>query len=856
MARFLAAALALPVALTAQHRDSARLAPGVSLALAQHRARTITDVHYDVTLAIPARKDAPVTGTTMLRFTRRANAGSAIVDFDASPAQVLGVEVNGRDAGVLAPVNGHLVIPASRLRAGANRVTIRFVAGDVPLNRDDEFLYTIFVPARARQAMPVFDQPDLKARWTVTLEVPRDWATVANGAALVREPLPGERVRVRFAETKPLPTYLVAVAAGRFRVDSAVRDGRTLRMFHREGDTAKVARNRDDILDLHARALRWMEDYTGIPHPWEKLDVFLAPAFQFGGMEHPGAIFYNAPGLMLDTTATQAQRLGRASVIAHEVAHLWFGDLVTMRWFDDVWLKEVFANFYAAKIVEPAFPQVNHALRFLLAHHPAAYDVDRTAGANPIRQPLDNLAEAGSLYGAIIYQKAPVMMRQLERLVGERPFRDAMRSYLRRFAYGNASWPELVAILDARTPADLAAWSRAWVTAPGRPELAARLVGDGATRYLELAQRDPRGRGLAWPQQVTVAVADDAARPPALTTRTLRGAPLVFAGVDAAPRWILPSAGGLAYGDVVLDPASRAALLADLPSIADPLTRGSALVTLFEETVAGRVAPAAMRATLLAALATEGDELLVARALGYLEVLWARWLDPEGRRAGAIAQERVLAEGLARAATPSLRLAWFRTLARTAETEATVARLARIARREERVSGLVLGEDDETALALQLAVREVRGWRALVEAQRARITNPDRRARLAFVAPAVSDDAGERARWFASLAELANRRREPWVLDGLALLHHPLRASASAPLVPAGLALLEELQRTGDIFFPKRWLDATLGGHRTRAVADAVHDYLRTHPGLAPRLRALVLQSADDLFRITGTSGG
>ena len=162
-------------------------------------------------------------------------------------------------------------------------------------------------------------------------------------------------------------------------------------MFHRETDAAKVARNRDAIFDLHARALAWLEDYTSIPYPWGKFDFVLIPSFQFGGMEHAGAILYNASGLMLDESATQNQLLERASVIAHETAHMWFGDLVTMRWFNDVWMKEVFANFMAAKIVNPSFPEVNHELRFLLAHHPAAYQVDRTPGPIPIRQPLANL---------------------------------------------------------------------------------------------------------------------------------------------------------------------------------------------------------------------------------------------------------------------------------------------------------------------------------------------------------------------------------------------------------------------------------------------------------------------------------
>ena len=174
----------------------------------------------------------------------------------------------------------------------------------------------------------------------------------------------------------------------------------------------------------------------------------LLPAFQFGGMEHAGAIFYNAPSLFLDKTATQNQHLSRASLIAHETAHMWFGDLVTMKWFDDVWLKEVFANFMAAKIVNPTFPDIDHELRFFLQHYPPAYDVDRTAGANPIRQTLDNLKDAGSLYGPIIYQKAPIVMRQLEQMLGPDELRDGLREYLARFAFSNATWTDLIEILD------------------------------------------------------------------------------------------------------------------------------------------------------------------------------------------------------------------------------------------------------------------------------------------------------------------------------------------------------------------------------------------------------------------------
>src|SRR4030095_8133677 len=184
-----------------------------------------------------------------------------------------------------------------------------------------------------RLAFPCFDQPDLKAKYTLSLDIPAEWEALAN-APETKRIKQDNRIAVQFAETDPLPTYLFAFAAGRYQIETAERRGRRFRMFHRETDAAKVARNREAIFDLHAASLEWLERYTGIPYPFGKFDFLLVPSFQFGGMEHAGAIFYNASGLLLEQSATQTQLLGRASVIAHETSHMWFGDLVTMRWFN------------------------------------------------------------------------------------------------------------------------------------------------------------------------------------------------------------------------------------------------------------------------------------------------------------------------------------------------------------------------------------------------------------------------------------------------------------------------------------------------------------------------------------------
>jgi len=868
------------VALAVQARFDPDL--GISETLAQERAARLSNVRYDLAFTIPQSRTQPVTGRALIRFTQPASAEPLILDYQPDAAGFLRVvEVNGRETPVR-QVNGHIVVPAESLQDGENSVALDFNAGNGPLNRSDDFLYTIFVPARAHQAFPCFDQPDVKARWSVALDVPQGWQAVGNGAEISRDTANG-RTRLRLTGTQPVSTYLFAFAAGRFSVEEAQRNGRPFRMFHRETDAAKVARNRDAIFDLHAAALKWLEDYTAIPYPFGKFDFVLVPAFQFGGMEHPGAIFYNANGLLLEESATQDQMLGRASVIAHETAHMWFGDLVTMRWFSDVWMKEVFANHMAAKIVNPAFPAINHDLRYLLDYYPSAYGVDRTAGTNEIRQPLKNLNEAGTLYGAIIYQKAPIVMRQLETLVGADAFRDGLREYLKTYAFRNATWPELIAILDGRTPEDLSAWSHAWVEERGRPIIRTDLsLSNGKIARLAFTQRDPYpGRRLTWNQRIQVAIGSaagvtllpvqlNAAR---VDVKEARGLPADF---------VLPNGGGIAYGEIHLDRTSlawfashlaQASAGGDRPASSgasaprgegttgvpasgvslDELTRGSAWVTLWDAVLNGEITPDAFLTLAIRALPHESNELNVNRMLSYVREAYWRYSTPASRTALAPRLEPVLRRGLDSASSTSLKSVWFSALRDVALTAPTLDWLTRVWKQEEKVPGLTLAETDFIRLAQELAVRDVAGAADVLEQQSRRIQNPDRKAQFAFVRPVMSSDPAVREAWFTDLMKVENRRREPWVLEGLRYLHHPLRANDPQKFLPTSLLLLQEIQRTGDIFFPKRWMDATLSGYRSTEAAALVRAYLAQVPREYPeRLRRIILSSADDLFRASG----
>ncbi len=820
-------------------------APGVPLALAEHRARVISDLRYAVTFDIPAAKDSSVTGEVTARFALSDASEPLVLDFRAPADHVLDVQLNGAPVAYRV-VPDHIVIPAAALSRGEQAVSLKFRSSDAALNRNDEFLYALFVPDRASTAFPVFEQPDLKARFTVTLRIPAAWKAVSNGRLSSRDSSDAARHVVGFAESEPISTYLMAFAAGVFQEERAVRNGRAFTMYHRETDAAKVRRNVPAIFDLHAAALAWLEDYTGIPYPFGKFDFVAVPAFQFGGMEHPGAIWYRADALFLDETASRNQELGRASLIAHETAHMWFGDLVTMRWFNDVWMKEVFANFMAAKIVGPSFPDIDLRLRFFQAHHPTAYGIDRTLGANPIRQPLENLREAGSLYGGIIYQKAPIVMQQLETLVGEPTFRQGLQAYLARFQFANATWPDLIDILDALSDDDLAAWSRVWVEEPGRPTMAAR-VQDSA---LVLTQRDtwPR-RALRWPQLTTVAlgVGDSVV----LVRAQLRGdsARARLPDGAATPTFVLGGVDGVSYGRFVLDSGSRAALLSRVHGLRDATQRAVAWQTLYEEMLDGALAPAALLDAALVGIREDSNEFVNTQVLGLARGIYWRFLSAADRRARAPEMERVLWEALERAAAPGRKGTYFGALVSVTLTEESTRRLERIWRKEETPRGLPLSEQQYTNLAEALAIRTVPNTAAILDEQEARITNPDRKARFRFIRPALSADHAERARLFETFKAVENRRRESWVLDAVGLMNHPLRADEALPELRASLALVAEIQRTGDIFFPLRWMNAVLDGHQSVAAAEEVARAIEYLPRDLPRLRGKMLQAGDGLFR-------
>ena len=399
-----------------QKWDIARITePGVSLELADLRKNTITNLNYDLRFEISKNIDDSIPSEIIISFDfKRVGDYPFIVDFKEKPEMINSVEINEDSSDYLFE-NEHILIPSSLLQEGRNSIRIIFYAGKQSLNRRDDFMYTLLVPDRARTLFPCFDQPDLKASYILTLSVPDKWKVVANGSLNKSVTnTDNQTITYFFRPTEPLSTYLFSFVAGEFEKAEKTDDsGRTIGLYHRETDPYKLSQI-DEILDEVFYSLEWLEEYTAIPYPFAKYDCIVLPGFQYGGMEHTGATLYNDRRIFLEKGAGISERMNRFSLVAHETAHMWFGDYVTMKWFDDVWTKEVFANYFAAFISADKYPDVDNSFTFL-DYASAAYTVDRTEGANAIKQPLANLKDAGLIYGNIIYNKAPIVMEMLSR---------------------------------------------------------------------------------------------------------------------------------------------------------------------------------------------------------------------------------------------------------------------------------------------------------------------------------------------------------------------------------------------------------------------------------------------------------
>ena len=798
---------------------------GVSQLLAQHRKDNIKDLEYGLFFSIPEKKAHPVEGKAKITFTLETRQ-EIIIDYRDTD-NVEKVITNGKET-VYELCNEHIIIPASSLRKGHNSIEILFTAADQSLNRNEEFLYTLLVPDRARTLFPCFDQPDMKATFRLTLDIPKGWCAVSNSPVESGEEKEGSTV-VSFRPTEPLSTYLFSFVAGEFKKE-IYNDGKhTFAAYYRETDPERIAQL-PVIFDQVARSVEWMEEYTGVPYPFAKYDFVILPGFQYGGMEHTGATLYNDTQLFLGKHPTPDEELRRAQLIAHETAHMWFGDLVTMEWFDDVWTKEVFANYFATRMTEPLFPGVNHRLNWLRSIVTPALSEDRTTGGTSIKQPLDNMRNAGLIYNNIIYDKAPVMLEKLIGIMGEEAFREGMHEYLTAFAYGNATWESLIGILDSRTSADLATFSDTWVNQRGMPHIAFSTEGD----TLVVRQSDPYGRGLVWQQSVeAMVIGERSERITIDITDTLMRIPLA-----QTPDYILPNSNGKGYGYFIYDSRSLDWVLANWHTTDDDVCRLAQLMNLHEAYQHNAIDAAPWLQSLIAGLPKEENPLVASALCSYIQRPLCETKDFNA--------ESTLMELAATHHLKPCRVQLLRTLIATATSPEVCDTLYTI---WEEGAHPLLNENDYMNMAYELAIRFPCRHTAIIATQRARMDDPDRTRQFDFISRAVTPDTAEQEALFHALLKAENRRIEPWALKTLAYLCHHTRTGQAVEYITPGLEALQEIQRTSDIFFPQNWARTLLREHRSHKAREAVEQFLNDNPAYPQLLRNKILQAAWGVFK-------
>ncbi|MEO7048065.1 MAG: M1 family aminopeptidase, partial [Ferruginibacter sp.] len=566
------------------NNDSVIIESGVSQSLATYRKSILTNIQYTLSLDIPEDNTQPIPADEVLSFSLDSSINNPLqIDFKPDVSQIKSIEVNGKS---IKPKQEkeHILIDSKDLKSGTNTIHFNFVAGDAALNRRADFLYSLFVPDRARTMFPCFDQPNLKATYTLSLTIPTNWKAIANGSLQDSSSVNG-KTKYRFHTSDKLSTYLFAFVAGKFNIVTKTIDSMPVNFLYRETDSVKLNSSIQAIFDAHAKALAFYEQWTGIHYPFQKFGFVAIPDFQFGGMEHVGTVLYNSNTIFLSPGATAAQTNARANVISHETAHMWFGDLVTMNWFSDVWMKEVFANFMADKCNQNGKDSTDYNLKFLTTHFTSAYSIDRTKGANPIRQQLNNLKDAGNLYGGIIYDKAPIMMRQLELLMGKENFRKGVSEYLRKYAFGNASWPDLIAILEKYTSANLQQWTNVWVNETGRPVFDyAMQIQDGKIKQFVLSQKQEYGKDKIWAQECELALFyKNNCKRISINLQQKEQNIKELVGLEK-PDFVLFNSSGIGYGVWPVDSMVEN----NLYQIKDPIQRASAYISLYENMLNGR----------------------------------------------------------------------------------------------------------------------------------------------------------------------------------------------------------------------------------------------------------------------------
>ncbi len=415
------------------------------------------------------------------------------------------------------------------------------------LRGEERYAATQFEAADARRAFPCFDEPEFKARFSLELIHPAGNAAIGNMPIASQEAVDERRTRTRFRETPKISSYLVAFSVGPYEFTPTVTtpSGIPVRVCLPPG----LAEQGIYARDAHVRSVEWLQDYTAIPYPYIKVDAIGIPDFEAGAMENPGAITYRTRLLAADDRNASIQTLkGIFSTAAHELTHMWWGDLVTMRWWTDLWLNESFASFVGEKATAALNPEWRY-WRDFVADNTSAFNLDALASTHPISVEAKSAEEASQRFDAISYTKGAAVLRMIEGYLGEETFREGVRIYLKRHAEANASADDFWRALDEASGQDMTAIANAWIKEPGHPLVHIKATQAGGGLELELRQEryfsdsSAKPTGQVWPVPMVVKYGTaDGVREQRFVLRH----PRETVRLEGA-KWFFPNAGGRGF---------------------------------------------------------------------------------------------------------------------------------------------------------------------------------------------------------------------------------------------------------------------------------------------------------------------
>jgi aminopeptidase N len=808
-------------------------ARSLSQAEAEKRAALLAVQRYDIDVDFTALPTGPeVRCVSTVTFSCREPGAGTFVD---CAAEVLSATLNGVPLGPAA--DGRITLTGL---AEQNSLRVQSVQANTALGEgvhkavdpaDGEvYVWMSFEPDQARSVWACFDQPDLKAPHAFTVTAPTEWTVTSNSGEPRIEAL-GSARRWTFPATPPLSTYNTVVNAGPLHEIRRTAGGYDLGVYARRSLASILERDADEIFTVTAQGLGFFGDVFGLPFPQRKYDQVFMPEFG-GAMENYGCVTW-ADAALVRSTPIQAERESLAEVLLHEMAHMWFGNIVTMRWWDDLWLNEAFASFASNWAAERATSYPDAWARHLAGGKLAAYLADQGPTSHPIRQPIRDVAEAASIFDAITYPKGASVLRQLMIYLGEADFTAGMKAYFARHAWGNATLHDLIAALAAAGGRDLDAWRAGWLETAGTDRLTLERDGDA----LVLSASGPGGP----PRTQVLAVGAyrghlDGLERTALVQVEVRG-PRTPVDLPPGADVYLINDEDLTFATTRPDAGTRDALLRAAARLPTVISRGVAVATAWDMLTTGEATAAEVANCLTAVLARETSDSVIEpylRLAGDAAELWA------GDAVSAGLTAEVFAVGVALAKHAGRRQVALRTQARTAGDLDAVAALQAEA-------------GDDVDLQWRALVRKAQlGGDTGAEVERLLGRDPDPDARLrALAVRAAAPAAGEKA----AIWQLLVDRAVPITASGVVAtaFWRPGQDDLLAPYAERYLELLPQLHHGGMIpgtvytgrLFPMFAIDEAFLV-RVQAAAQRA----------APVVRQTVLERSDRVRRMLRARGG